>query len=116
MLVARGGAALIAQTYVSSHPASALVLINPPTSTTAFLESLAAHKSLLLPTALREFDFEPLFPVIVFSPAGELESQQIANRLIQEGADLVGVCEDDDMAQDEDVVTKLEEWLDDIGV
>ena len=37
VIVARAGGTLIAQTYVSSHPASALLLISPPDPPLTFI-------------------------------------------------------------------------------
>ncbi|OBZ65623.1 Kelch repeat-containing protein 3 [Grifola frondosa] len=59
VIIARSSGTLIAQTYISSHPASAMLLISPPASNSSV--------SSLLPTPLREFDFEPRFPAASFA-------------------------------------------------
>lgn len=79
---------LIAQTYVSSFPASALILDDP-----ASYESLASCPSVAdkLPLPLDDFNFEPKFPLLVIGHTGT-ESSQKENRLVKEGADFVEVA------------------------
>ncbi|KDQ12111.1 hypothetical protein BOTBODRAFT_113350 [Botryobasidium botryosum FD-172 SS1] len=107
LLIARSAAgALIAQTYISSHPASGLILLSPPTSNAS-----SSTKS-LLPAHLKEFDYEPRFPLlIVDTPAAE-QAQQADNRLVQEGADLKIVGDLDG----QECFTAMEKWMDEIGV
>lgn len=79
---------LIAQTYVSSYPVSALILDDP----TPF-ESLASCPGVAdkLPLPLDDFTFEPKFPLLVIGHAG-MESAQKENRLVKEGADFMEVA------------------------
>lgn len=78
---------LVAQTYVSSYPVSALILNDPTTC-----ESLESEPGLVdrLPLSSEDFNFEPKFPLLV---VGNLESgkSQKENRLVREGADYVEV-------------------------
>lgn len=71
-LVAHGPMCAVAETYASSHPLTALQLINPPLSMRRAVER---YPSLFGPTALPEFDFEARFPVRVVWTRDELERQ-----------------------------------------
>ena len=77
VIITRAAGTLIAQTYISSFPASALLLISPPPSNSA----LAASDRSLLPTALPELDFEPRFPVAVMATEQERPTLEKDNRL-----------------------------------
>ncbi|PWY99336.1 hypothetical protein BCV70DRAFT_200909 [Testicularia cyperi] len=72
ILLTRGPAALIAQTYVSSRPLTALQLVVPPINN----EYLRKEQPQLLPNTLPEFDFEATFPVRVVWSQQELDRQQ----------------------------------------
>lgn len=72
IMISRGPASLIAQTYVSSRPLTALQLIDPPINNTYLREEQPA----LLPGDLAEFDFEITFPVRVVWSQAELQRQQ----------------------------------------
>lgn len=72
IMISRGPAALIAQTYVSSRPLTALQLIDPPINNTY----LRKEQPALLPGDLAEFDFEITFPVRVLWSQAELQRQQ----------------------------------------
>ncbi|EST08336.1 Peptide chain release factor class I/class II [Kalmanozyma brasiliensis GHG001] len=72
VMITRGPASLIAQTYVSSRPLTALQLIDPPINN-AYLRK--DHPE-LLPGELAEFDFEATFPVRVVWCQAELQRQQ----------------------------------------
>lgn len=67
VLLAHRSACLIAQSYISSHPCSALFLLDPPATTTS--PSLAG----MIPEggAVKEFDFEARFPIGVMLSGGE---------------------------------------------
>lgn len=67
ILIAHGLSCLLAEQYISSHPVSALLMLDPPTSNAAAHQE---HKS-LLPTAFPEFDYEPMFPVNVAWTSGD---------------------------------------------
>ena len=70
-LLAQGPACAVAETYASSHPLSALQLINPPLS----MQRAAQRYPNRFRTALPEFDFEAHFPVRVVWTADELAAQ-----------------------------------------
>ncbi|CBQ69938.1 conserved hypothetical protein [Sporisorium reilianum SRZ2] len=72
IMITRGPASLIAQTYVSSRPLTALQLVDPPINN-AYLRKEQPH---LLPGDLAEFDFEITFPVRVVWSQAELQRQQ----------------------------------------
>lgn len=74
ILISSGPATLIAQTYVSSRPLTALQLIDPPINN----KYLQKERPELLPTELEEFDFETTFPTRVIWSQAELKRQQEA--------------------------------------
>lgn len=107
VIVARAGGTLIAQTYISSHPASALLLISPPPSNTA--------ASQLLPTPLPEFNFEPKFPCAIMCTESEHATLEKDNRLWPDpNVDKMVVRDDAAFAEQEGLV-KVEQWLDELG-
>ncbi|KAJ1037814.1 hypothetical protein NDA11_000939 [Ustilago hordei] len=72
IMITKGPAALIAQTYVSSRPLTALQLIDPPISN----QYLRKDRPELLPNDLAEFNFEATFPLRVLWSQAELQRQQ----------------------------------------
>lgn len=67
IMVARGLATLVAEQYVSSHPLSGLVLVDPPLTPQHAHEANPAQ----LPTAPEAFTYEIRFPArVVWSPSG----------------------------------------------
>lgn len=72
VMISSGPASLIAQTYVSSRPLTALQLIDPPINN----KYLRKDRPELLPSDLAEFDFEITFPVRVVWSQAELQRQQ----------------------------------------
>ena len=111
MIVARAGGTLIAQTYISSYPASALLLISPPPSNA----SLSASSTPSLPTPLREFDFEPRFPVAIVCSKGERPTIERESRLWKDpNVDKIVVRDERAVAGQEGLV-KIETWLDELG-
>ncbi|KAG7099374.1 hypothetical protein E1B28_001230 [Marasmius oreades] len=107
VIFARGAASLIAQTYISSHPATGLVLISPPSSNEAVVESG------LLPTPLPEFDFEPNFPLVVVATPQQMKVLREEHRLLKDNS-LDTIIVDD--VEGHDAFAKIEEWLDEMGV
>ena len=77
VIIARSSASLIAQTYISSHPASGLILISPPPS------NLSDSLQNLLPD-LPEFDFEPRFPIALVCTTQESEILRAENWLAKD--------------------------------
>ncbi|KAF9068067.1 hypothetical protein BDP27DRAFT_1403484 [Rhodocollybia butyracea] len=104
---ARGAACLITQTYISSNPASGLILMSPPVSNSSISQSILSH-------ALPEFNFEPAFPIaIVDTPQGMAKLQTANNRLAND--DRVDKIIVDDL-EGQDAFVKMEQWMDDIGI
>ncbi|KAJ4001259.1 hypothetical protein F5050DRAFT_34259 [Lentinula boryana] len=102
----RGAACLITQTYISSNPASGLILISPPSSNNSLRGSLFTH-------ALPEFNFEPKFPIaIVDTPQGMAELQA-ENRLAKDNRVDKIVVND---VEGQDAFVKIEQWMDEIGI
>lgn len=107
--MARSSACLIAQTYTSSHPATGLVLISPPASNDELLQGSK------LSTRLKEFDFEPAFPIAILGTQDEIRHLKQANRLCQKKYATVDVIQLSDLDGQEAFV-KLDSWLDELGI
>lgn len=92
--------------YISSNPATGLVLISPiPTN--------AALPKTLLPTKLKEFDYEPKFPIAILATPKEMTRFRKESRLGEDpGVDMLTV-EDVDSQQ---AFVEIQKWLDDIGI
>ncbi|KDQ56226.1 hypothetical protein JAAARDRAFT_132477 [Jaapia argillacea MUCL 33604] len=106
VIVARAAGALIAQTYISSNPATGLVLISPPSSNSALPRSL-------LPNALEEFNYEAKFPIALVGTMEEVGMLRSSHRLGSDpGVDLIEVDEIDGQQG----FSKIEQWLDEIGI
>ncbi|GLB36306.1 hypothetical protein LshimejAT787_0305940 [Lyophyllum shimeji] len=106
IIFARSLACLIAQTYISSHPASGLFMISPPVSNSSV-------SKLQLPTDLPEFDFEPEFPVAIMATAQEMELLRARHRLGRDpGVDLITVPD----VEGPQALAAIEKWLDELGV
>ena len=113
VIIARAAGALIAQTYISSYPASALLLISPPPSNAALAASIPGQS--LLPTALPEFDFEPRFPVAVLATEDERSVLEKESRLWRDpGVDKMVVGRETGLTGQEGLA-RIEEWLDELG-
>ncbi|TFY50509.1 hypothetical protein EVG20_g11475, partial [Dentipellis fragilis] len=106
VIISRSAGALITQTYISSNPATGLVLISPPAANTTL-------NSTLLPTHLDEFDYEPRFPVALVDVCERLRMLAKTSRLGRdEEVDKLAV----ETFGVQAVYTKIALWLDDIGV
>ncbi|KAJ3776939.1 hypothetical protein FB446DRAFT_719706 [Lentinula raphanica] len=99
ILFARNATCLITQTYISSHPASGLVLISPPSSN-------HAH-------GLPEFNYEPQFPIVVVDTPRGMERLQAENRLVKENRVHRIVVDD---VEGQEAFVRMEEWMDEIGI
>ncbi|KAJ3971940.1 hypothetical protein EV361DRAFT_799083 [Lentinula raphanica] len=99
ILFARNTTCLITQTYISSHPASGLVLISPPSSN-------HAH-------GLPEFNYEAQFPIVVVDTPGGMERLQAENRLVKENRVHRIVVDD---VEGQEAFVRMEEWMDEIGI
>ncbi|KAK7058818.1 hypothetical protein VNI00_001442 [Paramarasmius palmivorus] len=104
VIIARGPSCLITQQYISSHPATGLILISPPPSN---------DDVDILSTPLPEFNFEPKFPIAVFATPQEMEALKVKNRLVRDGGVDVFTVGD---TEGQETFVKIEEWLDEIGV
>jgi hypothetical protein len=93
ILIARAAGTQIAQRYVSSHPASGMALLDSPISD------------------MEKFNFEPTFPIaIVGSPSHLKELEQSGHHL---ASDLrVRKIE----ASEKDILNRLVDWMDSIGI
>lgn len=106
LLFAAGSSSLLAETYVSSHPLSALCLVSPVPAPSAHERDPPAY-----PTALDEFDYEPGFPIAILSPDGSPDAGRKSfaaspsHRLLRDFAD----------EHDEGLVRALSGGLDERG-
>ncbi|KAG0709023.1 hypothetical protein DFH29DRAFT_1075384 [Suillus ampliporus] len=106
VIFARGFASLVAQTYISSHPAQGLFLISPPLSNASLFPSV-------LPIPLREFDYELKFPVAVMARPAEMAQLRKYSRLGQD--EFVDLIELDNL-EGHDAFLEIEQWLDILGI
>lgn len=105
VIFARSSACLIAQTYISSNPATALFLISPPPTND--------NTKGRLPTRLKEFDFEPKFPIAVMASPTEMNVLTRESRLAKdEGVDKFTV----ENTEGQDAFVRAETWLDELGI
>ncbi|KIK71177.1 hypothetical protein GYMLUDRAFT_235538 [Collybiopsis luxurians FD-317 M1] len=103
---ARGAACLITQTYISSNPASGLVLISPPASNNSLPTSVLSH-------TLPEFNFEPNFPIVVVDTPQGMAKLQTENRLAKDDrVDRIVVND----VEGQEAFIKIEQWMDEIGI
>ncbi|KAJ7666430.1 hypothetical protein B0H17DRAFT_1210624 [Mycena rosella] len=107
VIFARSSASLIAQAYIGSNPATAMMLTGAIPSTNADVPQA------LLPTRLEEFNFEPKFPIALLTTAHEMERLRKTNRLAQ--APEVDLFTTHDL-ESQDALLKIEGWLDDLGI
>ncbi|KAJ7130050.1 hypothetical protein C8R43DRAFT_1090003 [Mycena crocata] len=107
VIFARSSASIIAQAYISSNPASAMMLTgNIPSSNADVAEPL-------LPTRLEEFNFEAKFPIALLTTPHQMERLRKTNRLAQDPE--VELITTQDLAS-QDAFLKIEGWLDDLGI
>ncbi|KXN89877.1 hypothetical protein AN958_04881 [Leucoagaricus sp. SymC.cos] len=113
VLFARSAGCLVAQTYISSNPASGLFMLSPPTGN-AELESLRSRDDLsMLPTRLVEFDFEPYFPIAIMATLKHMDALKKSNRLVQvQQVDKILV---DDL-EGQQTFDHIQNWLDKLGI
>jgi len=106
IIIARSAACIIAQAYISSNPAIGMFLVVPDPSNQAV-------PTRLLPTTLEEFRFEATFPIAVMGTNAEMDALKSSGRLGNESTvDLIETSELSDHA----FLTKLESWLENLGV
>ena len=115
VIFARGPGALIAQTYISSHPASGLLLISPPVSNAHLRSTSEAKGQNLLPTHLPEFNFEPQFPCAILCT--QQEAAALAGHRMWKDDHVDKLVTRDEKAIDgQEGLVKIEQWLDEVGV
>jgi hypothetical protein len=79
VIIAAEHSTLLSQSYISSHSASGLVLLSPPSSTAVATKGTA--------DSLPEFTFEPHFPVLVVAPDSQAKHFASQNRLVRDYGD-----------------------------
>ncbi|KAL7277100.1 hypothetical protein ACG7TL_008945 [Trametes sanguinea] len=109
VIVSRAAGTLIAQTYISSHPATGLLLISPPPTNASVPKSL-------LPTPLPEFNFEPRFPCAIMCTEEEKARLAKEHRLWNETGVEKIVVEDERALVGQEGVVMIERWLDELGI
>jgi hypothetical protein len=102
VIISEGHACLATQTYISSYPAKALALISPPAS---FSDVDAG----ILPTTIDEFNFEPRFPIGIFTNGLRAQYLLKRNRLAKNPEVELIVVE-------EDLFGPIDKWLDDLAI
>ena len=98
LLCAAGLDTLLAQTYVSSHPLSGLLLVNPPLT----IKEAHDQKPGLVDPSTPEFDYEPFFPIALLTSRARAEVLE-KHRLRQEYSEetrLLVSADDDGFSQD----------------
>ena len=105
IIFARSLSCLIAQTYISSHPASGLFLISPPLSNASVSEAL--------PSKLPEFNFESKFPIAIMATEKEMKLIRDHHRFGNDPeVDTISVADLESVY----ALAAIEEWLDLVGV
>lgn len=104
VLFARASACIIAQTYISSNPATGLFLISPPPTNTAAKGPL--------PTVLKEFDFEAKFPIAVMASSKDMDILKESRLGSDIGVDKIEVAKVDG----QEAFVAIEQWLDELGI
>ncbi|TDL16607.1 hypothetical protein BD410DRAFT_844268 [Rickenella mellea] len=108
VFIPRGLASLVSQTYISSHPATAVLRIDPPASKFAVNPFSSPEIQRSLQTNVKEFDFESCFPVSLISTPDSSSNSLVENGLVLAGADVFLA------KRKEDVMRSLESWLDEL--
>lgn len=105
-MISRSLGCLITQTYISSHPASGIILIDPPISN----EDIRGY----LPGNLDEFTYEPRFPIAVIAGHNaQAKLLQEKNRICQSASVDLMVVEGLKLGK---VAHEIELWLDQLGI
>lgn len=108
VFVSRSIACLVTQKYISSYPATGLVLISPPTSNS----SLGDDK---LPTELEEFIYEPKFPIAIVDTPKRIEELKAKNRLCREPSPYVDIIAVEKL-EGQPLLNAVDKWLDELGI
>jgi hypothetical protein len=79
IIVSTGSSTLLSQAFISDHPASALVLINPPSSmdeTRLLTQTKTSEDASQAPSG-KGFDYEPHFPILYLSTKTETPEHRL---------------------------------------
>ncbi|KAG8734368.1 hypothetical protein FRC11_004374 [Ceratobasidium sp. 423] len=106
VIIARAAACIVAQSYIESNPAYALALIEPPISNSSCVPRL-------LPTPIKEFTFEPRFPIAIISASNKIREHRIVREGEKEG--WVDVLKVKDL-KGSGALMEIEKWMDSIGI
>jgi hypothetical protein len=80
IIVSTGSSTLLSQAFISDHPASALVLINPPSSvdeTRLFTQTTETSQDASQAISGKGFDYEPHFPILYLSTKTETPEHRL---------------------------------------
>lgn len=80
IIVSTGSSTLLSQAFISDHPASALVLINPPSSvdeTRLLTQTNETSEDASQATSGKGFDYEPHFPILYLSTKTETPEHRL---------------------------------------
>lgn len=106
VVFASGFASLIAQAYISSHPAQGLFLVSPPLSNASLYPGS-------LPTPLSEFNYELQFPVAVMATPDYMATARTSSRFTRSTwVDLIEV----ENLQSMQAIKEVERWVDELGI
>jgi len=108
VFIARSLGCLVTQKYISSYPASGLVLISPPVSNAEVDDSK-------VPNQLDEFKYEPKFPIAIVDTPERVEEHKAQNRLCKDGSPYVDVIAVDKL-EGQPLLRAVDNWLDELGV
>lgn len=108
VFISRSAACLVTQKYISSYPASGLVLISPPISNA----DLVGDK---LPSELEEFIYEPKFPIAIIDTTERIQELKEKNRLCKEPNPFVDIIAVEKL-EGQPLFSAVEKWLDELGV
>ncbi|KAJ2918991.1 hypothetical protein MD484_g1390, partial [Candolleomyces efflorescens] len=109
VFIARSTACLVTQKYISSYPASGIVLISPPTS------NEDAEVGGKLPGPLQEFIYEPKFPIAILDTPDRLKELKEKNRMCREPGSFVDVVPVERL-EGQPLFAAVDKWLDELGV
>ncbi|KAF5356047.1 hypothetical protein D9756_003906 [Leucocoprinus leucothites] len=113
VVFARSAGCLIAQTYISSNPATGLVLLSPPANNVEMASTHCQYGLPILPTHLAEFDFEPNFPIAVMATLARMRVLEKLNRLTRDSqVDMFTV----DSLEGQQAYNNIQNWLDKLGI
>ena len=105
VIIAEGYAALVAQTYISSHPASGLILIDPPVTNKDVPKSIISE-------TLPEFTYEPKFPIAVIAEEDRLTQFQSKGHRLADSPYVDFLHRD----KASGAFRHIDDWLDRLGI